>query len=67
MIDRLREYQIKQRTIDPCSKHPSSWGQKESLGVPRLSFGINTKYTSIYGHSSKGRGSNITSKHKKLF
>ena len=33
------------------SKHPSSWGQKESLGLHRLSFGINTKYTSVFGKS----------------
>ena len=42
------------------SKHPSSWGQQNqsSLGVPtRLSFGINTKYTSVFGNN--GRGSNF--------
>ena len=45
--------------IDTRSKHPSSWGQNQSLGVPRLSFGINTKYTSVFGNSSKGRGGNV--------
>ena len=36
------------------SKHPSSWGQKnQSLSVPRLSFGINTKYTSVFGNPGR--------------